>query len=76
MDREELVHLLTARRGACAAAARELAAMRELKVAQGYIDPLTAEIIRRGQPHAETEIRWLDELSELLPQLPETQDIT
>ncbi len=76
MDRNELAHLLTARRDAYAAAARELAAIRELKLAQGYIDALTAETIRRGQLHAETEIRWLDELAKILNGLPETQDIT
>ena len=76
MDRRELAHLLASRREACAAAARELAATRELKLAQGYIDALTAEVIRRGQLNLETEVRWLGDLAEIIRDLPETQDIT
>ena len=66
MDREELRDALRARRDRLAIVGRELAAERELGVAQGYLSPLESATMRRGEMHIETDVRWHDEFDALL----------
>ena len=66
MDREELRDALCRRRGRLAISAEELAADRERLLAKGYLGAFQAAIMRRGVMHIETEVRWHDELDELL----------
>lgn len=62
MDRDELRDILRARRSRLAITAGELSAELERGGAKGYLDPLSAAIIRRGVMHLETEVRWHDDL--------------
>jgi DNA-binding PadR family transcriptional regulator len=66
MDREELRDVLRARRDRLVISGRELAAERERGVAKGYLGPLESASMRRGVLHIETEVRWHDELDEVL----------
>jgi DNA-binding PadR family transcriptional regulator len=66
MDRQQLRVLLRARRDRLAISAAEIKAERERLTAAGYVDPLTAAIMRRGAMHFETEVSWHDELDALL----------
>jgi DNA-binding PadR family transcriptional regulator len=70
-DPGELASWLRSRRQAMALAAASLAEERERLVARGYLDPLAAAVMYRGQLHAETEVRWHDELASTLAGLPE-----
>ncbi len=69
-DRAELAEWLAARRGMCAAAAAMLASERERLIAKGYLEPFAAAVMYRSQLHAETEVRWHDEFSRILADLP------
>lgn len=78
-DHEELASWLQARRDMMAINAEQIAAERERLVSRGHLGPLEAEVMRRGQLHAETEVRWHDELAKIIAELPAdpaTQDIT
>ena len=66
MDREQLRAVLRARRERLAISAAEIATDRQRLIAKGYIDPLSAAIMRRSALHFETEVRWHDELDALL----------
>jgi DNA-binding PadR family transcriptional regulator len=66
MDREEVREILRARRDRLVISGRELAAMRERGTAKGYISPLEAATMRRGELHIESEVRWHDEIDALL----------
>lgn len=65
-DRDELASWLRGRRQALAAAAGQLADERARLVARGHLGPLEAASMRRAQMHAETEVRWLDDLATIL----------
>ena len=69
-DREQLTSWLRSRREMIALQAAELAADRQRLVAKGFVDPLRAAVMYRGQLHAETEVRWHDELAKTLAALP------
>lgn len=45
---------------------RELTAKRERGLAIGYLSPVEAATMRRGELHIETEVRWHDELDAVL----------
>jgi DNA-binding PadR family transcriptional regulator len=66
MDRKQLRVLLRARRDKLAISAAEIESERERLTAAGYVDLLTASIMRRGAMHFEAEVRWHDELDALL----------
>jgi DNA-binding PadR family transcriptional regulator len=71
-DREELASWLRGRREVMALTARELAQDRERLVAKGYLGPLEAAVMYRGQLHVETEVRWHDEVADIVAALPPT----
>lgn len=76
IDREELREALRARRDRLAVAGRETSAKLERLTAKGYINPIEAATIRRGEIHIEAEARWLDELDALLAKdIPLTEDM-
>jgi DNA-binding PadR family transcriptional regulator len=78
-DPEELASWLQARRDTLAIGATQLAAERQRLVAKGYLGPLDAEVMRRAQLLAETEVRWHDDLAKILGELaadPPSQDIS
>lgn len=75
-DREELRAALRARRDRLAVTARELAGKLGSLTAKGLINPLEAAMIRRGELLIATEMRWHDELDELLAtDVPLTEDM-
>jgi len=69
-DREELSSWMSARRDMYAIAARQIESERQRLVARGYVGPLEAAVMYRAQLHAETEVRWHDDLVKLLAELP------
>jgi hypothetical protein len=46
------------RREMFAIAGSQIEAERQRLVAKGYLGPVQAAVMRRGQLHAETEVRW------------------
>ena len=66
IGREELRDALRARRDRLVISGRELAAERARGVASGYLSPLEAATMRRGELHIETEVCWHDEVDALL----------
>jgi DNA-binding PadR family transcriptional regulator len=62
----ELRRTLRARREMLAIAAGQTAADREQLMAKGFLDVLSAAVMRRGVMAAEAEIRWHDELDAAL----------
>ena len=58
------------RREMFAIAGSQIEAERQRLVAKGYLGPVQAAVMRRGQLHAETEVRWHDEFAKLLAGLP------
>jgi DNA-binding PadR family transcriptional regulator len=82
-DREELASWLRARRDLLAIAAEQIGAECGRLVAKGYLGPLEAQVMRRAQLHAETEVSWHDDFAKILAELPpdepgepKIQDIT
>ncbi len=69
-DREELTSWLRARRDLLAIAAEQIGAECGRLVAKGYLGPLEAQVMRRAQLHAETEVRWHDDFAKILVELP------
>jgi DNA-binding PadR family transcriptional regulator len=69
-DPEELASWLGARREVYAITSAQIGAERQRLVARGYLDPLSAAVMYRAQLHAETEVRWHDEVSKILADLP------
>jgi DNA-binding PadR family transcriptional regulator len=65
-DREQLREALRARRDQLVVSGRELAAIRERGLADGFLSPLEAASVRRGEMHIETEVRWHDDMDALL----------
>jgi len=70
VDREELISWMRGRREMFAIAGSQIEAERQRLVAKGYLGPVQAAVMRRGQLHAETEVRWHDEFAKLLGELP------
>lgn len=70
-DQEELASWLRARRELFAITAAQLAEDRERLVSRGYLGPLEAAVMYRAQLHAETEVRWHDDVAKVLAQMPE-----
>src|SRR5215831_7441497 len=62
-DREQLATWLHSRREMFALRMTELEVDRQRLEARGVLDPLRAAVMYRGQLHAETEVRWHDELA-------------
>jgi DNA-binding PadR family transcriptional regulator len=62
MDRGELRQMLRARREKLAIGGREIAADLDRLLAKGYLDVLSAAIMRRALLAIDGEIRWHDEL--------------
>jgi DNA-binding PadR family transcriptional regulator len=81
-DREELASWLRARRDLLAITAEQIGAECARLVAKGHLGPLVAQVMHRAQLHAETEVRWHDDLAKTLAELPaddppgQPQDIT
>jgi DNA-binding PadR family transcriptional regulator len=73
-EREELTSWLRARREQFALIAAQLDEERRRLVARGYVGPFQAAVMRRGQLHAETEVRWHDEFAKILAGLPADED--
>src|SRR5437763_3173366 len=69
-DRDELTSWLRGRRELMALAVTALAEDRERLVARGHLGPLEAAVMYRGQLHAETEVRWHDEVARILAAIP------
>jgi DNA-binding PadR family transcriptional regulator len=70
-DREELASWLRSRRETLALTAARLAEDRERMVAKGWLNPFQATVMYRGQLHAESEVRWHDEFTKILAELPD-----
>ena len=68
--REQLATWLHSRREMFALRVTELEVDRKMLEARGVLDPLRAAVMYRGQLHAETEVRWHDELAKILAELP------
>jgi DNA-binding PadR family transcriptional regulator len=66
MATEELRRTLRARREMLAIAAGQIAADREQLIAKGFLDVLSAAVMRRGVMATEAEVRWHDELDAAL----------
>jgi DNA-binding PadR family transcriptional regulator len=73
-DRDELTSWLRGRRELMALAAAHLAEDRQRLVARGHLGPLEAAVMYRGQLHAETEVRWHDEVATILAAMPPAAD--
>ena len=69
-DQEELASWLRARRELFAITAAQLAEDRERLVSRGHLGPLEAAVMYRAQLHAETEVRWHDEVAKVLAEMP------
>jgi DNA-binding PadR family transcriptional regulator len=69
-DPDELTSWLRGRRELMAIAAAQLAEDRERLVARGRLGQLEAAVMYRGQLHAETEVRWHDEVATILAAMP------
>src|SRR5215471_9877080 len=74
VDREELISWMRGRRELFAIAGSQIEAERRRLVSKGYLGPVEAAVMRRGQLHAETEVRWHDEFAKLLAELPSGED--
>jgi len=70
VDREELISWMRGRRELFAIAGSQIEAERRRLVSKGYLGPVEAAVMYRGQLHAETEVRWHDEFAKLLAELP------
>ena len=70
IDREELLSWMRGRRELFAIAGAQIEAERQRLVAKGYLGPVEAAVMYRGQMHAETEVRWHDEFAKTLAELP------
>ena len=70
MEPEELRRNLRARREMLAIAVGQIAADREQLIAKGFLDMLSAAVMRRGIAHTEAEIRWHDEIDTELAAAP------
>jgi len=66
MEPEELRRNLRARREMLAIAAGQITADREQLIAKGFLDVMSAAVMRRGIMTTEAEIRWHDELDAAL----------
>ena len=66
MDPEELRRNLRARREMLAIAVGQITADREQLIAKGFLDVMSAAVMRRGIMTTEAEIRWHDELDAAL----------
>src|SRR5215468_6380174 len=51
-------------------AGSQIEAERHRLVSKGYLGPVEAAVMYRGQLHAEAEVRWHDEFAKLLAELP------
>jgi DNA-binding PadR family transcriptional regulator len=69
-DAEELASWLRGRREVFAITATQLAEDRQRLVSKGYLGPLEASVMYRAQLHAETEVRWHDEIAKVLADMP------
>ncbi len=69
-DPGELADWLHARREMYALTSNQIEAERQRLVAKGYLGPLPAAVMYRAQLHAETEVRWHDEIAKILADLP------
>jgi DNA-binding PadR family transcriptional regulator len=69
-DLDELASWLRARRDMLAIAAEQIAESRERLVAKGYVGPIEATVMRRGELQAQTEVRWHDEFAKVLAEIP------
>jgi DNA-binding PadR family transcriptional regulator len=70
VDRDELLSWMRGRREMFAIAASQIEAERQRLVTRGYLGPVEAAVMYRGQLHAETEVRWHDEFAKILAELP------
>jgi DNA-binding PadR family transcriptional regulator len=66
MDPEELRRTLRARREMLAIAAGQVTADREQLIAKGFLDVLSASVMRRSILAIDAEVRWHDELDAAL----------
>jgi DNA-binding PadR family transcriptional regulator len=69
-DPDELAGWMRGRRETIALACDQRRAHRERLTAKGYIGPIGAAVMRRGELTAEAEIRWHDEFAKTLAALP------
>jgi hypothetical protein len=69
-DPDEFASWLEMRRDTLRIAARQLAAERERLVAKGYIGPLQAAVMRRGELGLQAELDWHEELTQTLAETP------
>src|ERR1700735_1036676 len=69
-DLDELASWLRARRDMMVIAAEQLAAERERLVAKGYVGPIEATVMRRGELQIQAEVRWHDEFAKILADTP------
>jgi DNA-binding PadR family transcriptional regulator len=65
-NRAELLKLLQARRNTIAAILAGITAKRDHLVAGGFLTPLDVSVFRRGELRLEAELRWHDEIDQVL----------
>ncbi len=69
-DRCELTELLDTRRQTIATSRERLSADRVRGEAKGYLPPVAAAVMRRGELHLEAELAWHEEFARVLGDLP------
>ncbi len=69
-DRSELTELLATRRQTIATSLERLSADRARGEAKGYLPPVAAAVMRRGELHLEAELAWHEEFARVLDDPP------
>jgi DNA-binding PadR family transcriptional regulator len=70
-DKAELQELLQARRRTIDSVRAGIGAKREQLQAKGYLTALDVSVFRRAELRLEAELRWHDEIDEVLAELPD-----
>jgi DNA-binding PadR family transcriptional regulator len=70
-DRAELLDLLQARRRAIASILEGITTKRDHLHAKGYLSPLDVLVFRRAEVRLEAELRWHDEIDQVLAEQPD-----
>lgn len=70
-DRRQFTNWMRARRERLALAVSDIADERRRLIGAGHMDEVSAAVMRRGEMHMETEVRWHDEFAKTLAELPE-----
>jgi DNA-binding PadR family transcriptional regulator len=69
-DQRRFANWMQARRERLDLEAAHIADERRRVIAAGYLDEVSAAVMRRGEMHLDTEVRWHDEFAKLLAAQP------